>query len=344
MAQPRRTFRKKITDPKITKCINVYNMSLMEKFLSNLSIKRSPKTVFVYRSNLIIFFTWNLRKNGDKFFCDLKKFEIVDFFNYAVAEMRWSPNRFAQMHSTLSSFSTWIETVYDDEYPDFKNLLPKIEKPFKEPVRKKSIFKKEELDTLMKWLGFMEKPHQQCLLALAMASGARISELARFTTTMIDEEHTAFDGLFLETTEEMQVKGRGTRGKHIVRYIIKDLFLPYYKAWLPVRNKIMKKNGKKHDYVFIKSNGDPATQQTFRGWMAKWDNVLNKHFYPHSMRHFWTSYLLKVGVEKELVQELQAWSSDTLVDLYNDNTAKDRKWKGLDKLREALAKDRDIKT
>ena len=36
---------------------------------------------------------------------------------------------------------------------------------------------------------------------------ARASELVRFTTTMIDEDHTAFEDLFLETTEEMQVKG-----------------------------------------------------------------------------------------------------------------------------------------
>ena len=36
------------------------------------------------------------------------------------------------------------------------------------------------------------------------------------------------------------------------------------------------------------------------------------------------------------MQELQAWSSDSLVDVYNDNSAKDMKWKGLDKLRAAL--------
>ena len=98
----------------------------------------------------------------------------------------------------------------------------------------------------------------------------------------------------------------------------------------------MKKNGKEHDYIFVKQDGDPATVSTFRSWMEKWDDALDKHLYAHSIRHFWTTYLLGVGLEKEFVQELQDWSSDTLVNLYNDATIKDRKWKSLDKLKSAL--------
>jgi integrase len=76
--------------------------------------------------------------------------------------------------------------------------------------------------------------------------------------------------------------------------------------------------------------------------MEKWDSHLSQHWYPHAGRHFWTTYLMGIGLEKELVQELQAWSSDALVTLYNDSTAKDRKWKGLAKLKDAL--DADVKT
>ena len=114
------------------------------------------------------------------------------------------------------------------------------------------------------------------------------------------------------------------------------MFLPYFKKWIPVRNEIIEKNNKKHDYLFVKENGDPAAVSTIRSWMEKWDSVLDKHLYAHSLRHYWTTYLLGVGVEKELVQELQQWSSDSLVNLYNDATAKDRKWKSLDKLKNAL--------
>ena len=339
MAKGRDTYRKVITSPELTEQINPENKKLMERFLKNFATRRSPKSVVTYRSNLTIFFTWNLLENDNISFIEAKKRDLMDFFDYCVTELQWSPNRFAQCHSSLSSFSTWIENVYDDKYPEFRNLLPKIDKPSKELVRKKSVFTKEELDGLMEYLGGIDRPQEQCLLALAMASGARVSELARFTTTMIDEDHTEFDGLFLETTEEMQVKGRGVNGKQIVRYIIKDIFLPYYKQWLPIREEIMKRNHKTHDYIFIRQDGEPAQVSTFRSWMEKWDRALDKHLYAHSLRHFWTTYLLAAGLEKELVQELQQWSSDTLVSLYNDATAKDRSWKGLDKLKRTLETD-----
>ena len=342
----RKTFRKIITSPELIEQINPKNVQLVDRFLKNFATKRSPNSVVSYKSNLNIFFCYNVLYNENKFFVELKKYDLMDFFDYCCTELKWSSNRYAQMHSTLSSFSTWIENIYDEKYPTFRNLLPKIEKLPKENVRKKSVFKKDELDSLMDWLGEQDRINEQCLLALIMSSGSRASELVRFTTDMIDEEHTAFDGLFLETTEDIRVKGRGVNGKFIPRYLIKDIFLPYYKKWLPVRNEIMNKANKEHNYIFIKTDGEPAQVSTIRSWMEKWDNVLDKHWYPHAGRHFWCSYLLSIGLEKQLVQELQAWSSDTLVDIYNDNTAKDMQWKGLDKLRavleqESIAEDLD---
>lgn len=332
----RETFRKVITSPELIAQINPKNQQLVDRFLKNFATKRSPNSVISYRSNLNIFMCWNILWNENKFFVDIKKYELMDFFDFCVTELKWGSNRYAQMHSCLSSFSTWIENIYDEKYPTFRNLLPKIEKLPKEAVRKKSVFKKEELDKLMDWLGEQGKVNEQCLLALIMSSGSRASELLRFTTDMIDENHTAFEGLFLETTEDVRVKGRGVNGKYIPRYLIKDIFLPYYKQWLPVREQIMKETGKDHNFIFIRPDGEPALISTIRSWMEKWDDVLDKHWYPHAGRHFWTTYLLSIGLEKELIQELQKWSSDALVDIYNDATAKDRKWKNLDKLKAAL--------
>lgn len=332
----RETFRKVITSPELIAQINPKNQQLVDRFLKNFATKRSPNSVISYRSNLNIFMCWNILWNDNTFFVELKKYELMDFFDFCVTELKWGSNRYAQMHSCLSSFSTWIENIYDEKYPEFRNLLPKIEKLPKETVRKKSVFKKEELDKLMDWLGEQGKVNEQCLLALIMSSGSRASELLRFTTDMIDENHTAFEGLFLETTEDIRVKGRGVNGKYIPRYLIKDIFLPYYKQWLPVREQIMKETGKDHNFIFIRLDGEPALISTIRSWMEKWDDVLDKHWYPHAGRHFWTTYLLSIGLEKELIQELQKWSSDALVDIYNDATAKDRKWKNLDKLKAAL--------
>ena len=178
----RETYRRIITSKENTEKINKDNITLMDRFLKNLSTKRSPKTVENYKSNLIIFFTWNLLENKNIFFIDIKKYMLMDFFDYCVTELKWRSNRYAQMHSCISSFSNWIENIYDDRYPNFRNLVKKIEKLPKETVRKKSIFKKEELDSLMKWLDEKGLVNEECLLALIMASGSRASELIRFKT------------------------------------------------------------------------------------------------------------------------------------------------------------------
>lgn len=337
-AKGREMPQNNITTPELIAKINPKNVELFERFLKNLSTKCSPNTIKVYRSNFNIFFVWNLLENDNKFFIDVKKFELMDFFDKGSVDWSWSPNRYAHVHSTLSSFSDWIMKMYDEKYPNFRNVVKLIDKQIKQNVRKKSVFKKEDLDVLMKWLGEQGKIQEQCLLGLLMASGTRISEVERFTTDIIDFNNTAFDGLFLETTEEIQVKGRGTNGKHIQRYLITDFFKPYYEKWLPMRNEIIESRGvEPHNQIFIKTTGEPAIVSTFRSWMEKWDDHLPAHWYPHSARHFWTSYLSSIGVEKELIQQLQAWSSGDLVDVYNDNTIKDKKWKSLDKLKVALA-------
>lgn len=339
MSKGRTTYRKVITSPELIEKINPENKKLMERFLKNFATKRSPKSVIVYRSNLQIFFVWNLLYNDNVDFVDVKKFELMDFFDFCVQELHHSPNRYAQIHSSLSSFSTWIENIYDERYPNFRNLLPKIEKLPKATVRKKSVFLKEEIDGLMDWLGDNNYIQDQCLLALCISSGARISELCRFTTSNIDENNTAFDDLFLETTEEIQIKGRGVHGKSELRYIIKDTFLPYYKKWLVIRDEIMKKNNKEHNYIFITKDGVPATDITIRSWIGKWDKVLNKHLYIHSLRHYFVSQCIRMGLESDFIKEIIAWTSSDMVNVYNDIQLKERKFKGLDKFKNALNKD-----
>ena len=334
----RKTYRKIITSPELIEKINPKNKKLVDKFLNNFKTKRSPNSVKVYRSNFNIFFCWNELYNDNKFFVDVKKYELMDFFDYGVDELQWSSNRYAEIHSSLSSLSSFIYNMLDEKYPNFRNNMSKIEKLPKEAVRKKSIFSQEDFDRLEKYLRENNKIQQICLLKLLLASGARCSELVRFTTDLIDINNIVFDGLFLETKDKMQVKGRGRTGGHIYRYIITKIFVPIYKEWLPIREKIMKEHNQQHNSVFIKNDGSPAKVTTIRSWMRDWTDILGQPWYPHAGRHYWCSYLLNIGCEQEFVQELQHWSSSEMVKIYNDNTIKDRKWKGLDKLKNALNK------
>ena len=69
------------------------------------------------------------------------------------------------------------------------------------------------------------------VLVLLGAASFRVLPIERFPNI-----------IFLETTKQIKTKGRTKQGKLLTKYLIKDIFLPYYHEWLPIREKIMKEN------------------------------------------------------------------------------------------------------
>lgn len=335
---PRSTFRKTITSPELIAQINSKNLDLIEKFLKAKGRSSSEKTIESYRSDLNIFFCWNLQSNGNKFFVDIKKIEFSEFFSFVLDELKWGSERFKRMRSCLSSLSDFIFKFYDEEYPTYRNIILKsIESIPKSERREKTILSKEQVDTLLKELSSSDK-QLACWFALAVSSGARFSEILRFTTDIIDPEKTEFNGLFIATTKPIKTKGRSKDGKMLVKYIIKDIFMPYYETWLVDREAIMKKNEKMHNSIFIREDGSPAIEGTARSWVKRIEKFLGAPFYAHCVRHYIVTYLSKVGLSSELIAYLMGWSSEDMVKIYNDSNATDREWKELFKLKEALAK------
>ena len=334
IAIPRETFKKQITSPELTAQFNPENVKLVNRFLKYKNTSKSDGTVTGYTSDLNIFFTWNLLENDNKLFTDMKKIEFADFFSYGVEELHWSANRFSRIRSALSSLSEFIERFYDETYINYRNIVLKaVDLMPKSPVREKTILSEEQVDNLLNHLkNTLNRPNEACLLALAISSGARVAELLRFKTSIIDENNIAWD-LFLETLKPIKTKGFTKQGKMLTKYIVKDLFLPYYKDWLIEREKIMTKYNREHDSIFITRDGKPATLHTIRGWIEKWEEFLNVPTYFHNFRHYTVTYLTKIGLESDFIIEIMGWSSSEMYRIYNDLTAKDREWKGLDKLK-----------
>lgn len=340
----RETFRKIITTPEKIEQIEPNNKKLVDRFLRYMSQMRSEGTIKTYRSNFNIFFCWNLDYNDNKPFEKIKKLEMQDFFIFCSEELRYSPNRYSQMHSSLSSLSTYIENQLDelDRYANFRNIVPKIDKPPKEPVRKKTIISPAQIDELTLLLEEQSKEEpfrmQEALyIVLSISAGTRLNETLRITTDILDENETAFDDLFLVTKEPIKTKGRGRQGKMLHKYIIKNLFLPWYKKWLPIREKVMKENNvAEHNAIFIKRNGEPIKSATVNDWTTRWSKMIDLDIYPHSFRHYFVTYLSKIGLEAELIQSIVGWTSSDMVAIYNDLRIDEREWKGLGKLAEAL--------
>lgn len=335
---PRKTFKKKITDPETMEKINPVNKKLQKQFLREKDTRCSDGTITGYDSDLDIFFCWNVLNNDNKPFPEIKKIEFAEFFSFCMEELKFSPNRFARLRGALSSFSNFIVKFHDETYSTFKNvILQAIESMPKVPVRKKTILSEEQVDSLKDFItNVLGSKQQVCLLMLFIASGVRISEAFRFTLSLIDENNLAFEGLFLETTSMIKTKGRTKMGDPKIKYIVKDLFLPAYKEWIEERAEILKEKGIEHDYLFIKASGEPADDDYARTWISKWDAFMNVAIYPHCFRHYTVTHLSRLGLSSDFIIEIMGWKTGAMYNIYNDLTAKDREWKDLHKLKDHM--------
>lgn len=335
----RKTFRNQITSPELWEQVNADTKKLVARFLKEKSMRSSDGTVAGYESDLHIFLIWNLLENDNKHFTEIRKIEFSDFFSYAIENLKWGSSRFSRMKSVLSSFSNFIEKYFDESYKDFRNqILKSVESLPKNAVREKTILSEEQVNYIFSKLKENNEIQIACWFALAIASGSRFAELLRFTVDNIDENNLVFGDIFIETNRAIRTKGRGRAGKLLKKYIVKDMFLPYYKVWLEERAKILKKNNKEHDFIFIKENGDPATEYVARYWVSKIEEYLGGiPFYPHATRHFLVTYLSRIGLHGDLIIELMGWTAADMLKIYCDLSAKDREWKELDRLKEALA-------
>lgn len=302
------------------------NKELAKDFLDYLkSIDRASTTIAQYKSDLDIFFVYNLENNNNKKFIDITKREFTRFQNHALDIWKWSPKRVRRVKSVISSLSNYIENILDeeDEFKDFRSSINKIESPVNETVREKTVFEPEEIQKLLDILVEKKKYMQACVVSLAINSGRRKSELPRFKASYFTEDNVIFGSIY-KTPEMVKTKGRGSRGKMLTLYTFKNDFDKYLNLWLQQR----KKEGVTSDWLFPrKVNGEwlnePISSDVLDGWTDTFSKILGKPFYWHSLRHYWTTQALKSSLPSNVVQELCGWSSADMVTLYDDSSAED---------------------
>ena len=307
------------TEGKIAE-INKNNIWLMNEFLEYLaSVDRSPQTITAYKSDLRIFFIWNLDFNNNKEFVKLTKREIAKFQNYAMNEWKWSPRRIRRVKATLNSMSIFIENILDDEegYENFRPIIRKIESPVNEAVREKTVFTDEQVELLMDTLVERKEYEKACAVAIVAYSGMRKAELLQMKMDFFDESHLVFGCLY--KTDKIRAKGRGQLGKQINKYVMKKVD-KYLDLWKAEREKL----GIQSEWVFVrKYNGEIVRRETVDNWTDEFSEIVGEDFYFHSLRHYVCSRLSANNLPTEVIREFFAWSSAQMVQVYNDNSAID---------------------
>ncbi len=306
------------TEENIAK-INRKNKELMNDFLDYLiSIDRSPTTVKAYKSDLEIFFVWNLENNDDKYFVELTKREVAKFQKFAMMEWKWSSNRLARVKSCLSSMSNYIENILDDEIENYRPIIRKVESPIKQPVREKTVITDIEVNEVLDKLVADKKYQVACAFALAAFSGSRKSELLRFKVSYFDDTNIMDTAALYKTPEQIKTKGRGSAGKALTKYTLLD-FKKYLDLWMNERTE----KGIENEYIFVNKSGEVATVSMLDSFAETISRYLGRPFYFHSLRHQLCSRLFRLGLPADVIQEYFGWTSADMLSIYNDNEASD---------------------
>lgn len=319
----RKTVYNDVFSEELWEKVNKDNKDLLNDFVDyKKSSNKSSQTIYQYYQAMRIFFIWNLEYNDNKFFIDLKKREIIRYFNYTITEKRVSSNRMAFIRSVLSSFSNFIEMILDDEYPNFRNIVKVTEPVIKETVREKSVFTEEELMDCLQELEKRKMYQEACYLALGMCCGARKSELLRFKVEYFKEEYIVF-GCMFKTPEKIKTKGRSENGKMLYKYTFVQPFIKYFTLWMKYREE----NNIQSEWLFVTKSLDGIYRQAnvsnANYWCQRIGEILGKDFYSHSLRHYFVTNMKRKNLPDDIIVEIVGWADPTLIKVYNDLNTSD---------------------
>ena len=315
----RSTVYNEITSEEKMKQVNPDNLELEKDFLEYLeATDKAKNTIRQYTSNLHIIWCWSLEFNKNKPFVEFTKREITKFQNHAMNVWGWSPRRMRTVKATARSLESYIENMLDDEYPDYRAIWNKIESPVNEEVRIKTVFKDEELKSLLDRLVEEKQYMKACVLALAMYSGKRKAELTRFKVSYFDDKNLICEGALYKTPEKMVTKGRGQRGKLLDVYVLAKPFKPYFDMWMQERERL----GIETEWLFPDSRdaNEHIGISLMNSLAETFSRMLGKAFYFHSVRHFWTTSMLEANLPEAVVQMISGWSSAEMLRLYDDRS------------------------
>lgn len=317
---PRKTKHTKITSPEKFAQINKGNLRLKEDFLMYLrSVQRSEGTINGYSSDLDIINTYIYDYLDNKDFAKLTKRDIIGFQNWLVTNGS-SSARIRRIKATMSSLSKYCEDILADDDPEFagyRSIVRKIENPPLQPVREKTVWTEDELEDLLNKLTEREEYEKACYVALAMYGGRRKAELARFKVSDFTPERVVCDGALYKSAPIL-TKG----GKYLECYTLKKKFDPYLEAWMKYRRE----NGIDSEWLFPKAD-DPAEAidvSTFNSWANTFSRITGRHWYAHSLRHYFVSELSRAGIPDGIVVEIMGWASSEMFKIYDDNPKDDR--------------------
>jgi len=318
----RKTEQHTVVTPELWKQVLKDNKELLNEFLEYCRGKdMSPTSIKGYKNDIEICWVWNLQYNDNKFYVDFTKRDILKYQNWLVNTQNLSSNRVRRLKAAISSMSNYIESMLDDVYEGYRNIVNKVPAPVKQEVREKTVLSDEQVDGLLDYLVEKGKYQQACMVALAVSSGARKAELLRFKVSYFTEENIKYGALY-KTPEKIKTKGRSSKGKMLNKYVLVGKFKPYFDLWMKQREEL----GITGEEIFWnKRNGiwKPADISLLNSWAITFSKILNTDFYLHCTRHKYCTDLCKANIPADIIKDIIGWQNVSMISIYNDQEVDD---------------------
>lgn len=318
----RKTKMNSITSPELLSQVNPENLQLLDDFVDYLrSTQIRESTINGYINDIQIAFVWSLLHNNNAFYCDWTKRQIVRYQNWLLNENNNSPARVKRLKAALSSLGNFVENILDSDYPDFRNIINKIKNPVNQPVREKTVFTDEQINTLLNTLTLKGKYDKACALALALYSGRRKAEIVRFRVSDFSTDKLVCGGA-LYKSDPIETKGSGVSGKQLECFCLAEQFKPYLDRWMKYREE----HNIESIWLFPKKD-NPAEKlpiSTMNSWANSFTRILGVDFYWHAIRHMTVTNFKRAGIPDTVIQQYIGWSDISMVPVYSDMQASEQ--------------------
>lgn len=306
--------------------VNSENKELLSDFLEyKRSTGKSEETIYQYESQLRIFLVWLMENAKNKEFVDMNKRDIIKFQGYCLNTLGHSPSRIRSIRSAISSMSMFIENIMDDIYPDFRNIVNKIEAPKLEKVREKTILTMEQCIEVCEKLYEEGRYQLACFLAIAIYSGMRKQELIRLLHKDFTTNKQLIYNSFYKTSP---IKLKGDKNKKESK-LIWNKCDKYLNTWLDFREE----NGIECEHLFCRELNEKYVKllvSTVNSFVETYNKYFEAKFYMHSARHLFATHLLQCGIPAEVVQMLLSHNDVSTTLNFYDDREKDETLKGFE--------------
>lgn len=293
--------------------VNELNRQMVEDFLAD-STELSSATIKTYSSNLKIFFVWVKNNLNNKNFADVRSLDFKRFINW-LAERNCSSADIRTKKSSVSSFFTYVETYYLDDYPNFRNPINKSIKLPPSTIKKEKIpLTIDEFNNLIDVLEEKKEYAKVAYLLFAFETGARKGEIRQLLKDIINASPKVDqNGRVYYETPKIRAKGRGKEGKQRT-FIFSEKTMSAFKKYVETRDDDC-------EYLFVQTVNEKVKQASpslFNYWHEiDFDKIVGRKTYPHLLRTSRATFLSEEqNVDIKRISKLLGHSSTQITEIY----------------------------